>query len=213
MAFLFQDDFEGTGSLSRSERSGVSGSPSTSMRHRALQNPCHDHPLVLSQTTDWNQFEESKMSCILEYHNDVMARIRIPKRLQLIVFVRDHWTCQYCGSEVLFSPALKALDELHPNHAYYHRNGASSRMAKVLLDKCGCVDHITPVALGGTNDIDNLVCSCWSCNLKKSSLPPEQYPRLEPAAKSSALNWDGMFSIHEKMYPEDEWCKLMQALR
>lgn len=29
------------------------------------------------------------------------------------------------------------------------------------------VDHIKPVVWGGSNDIKNLQCLCWSCNLKK----------------------------------------------
>ena len=41
-------------------------------------------------------------------------RTKLPEDLQAKVFVRDHWTCRYCGVEVLFSPALKALEALSP---------------------------------------------------------------------------------------------------
>ena len=33
------------------------------------------------------------------------------------------------------------------------------------------VDHVIPVAAGGTNDPDNLVSACRDCNLGKSTLP------------------------------------------
>jgi len=33
------------------------------------------------------------------------------------------------------------------------------------------VDHITPVALGGTDDEVNLVTSCWECNAGKAAVP------------------------------------------
>jgi len=36
------------------------------------------------------------------------------------------------------------------------------------------VDHITPVAKGGTNDPANLVTSCSDCNLGKSDVPLDQ---------------------------------------
>ncbi len=36
---------------------------------------------------------------------------------------------------------------------------------KVLLE----VDHVIPVSKGGTNQIDNLVCSCYDCNRGKSA--------------------------------------------
>ena len=32
------------------------------------------------------------------------------------------------------------------------------------------VDHIVPVAHGGTNDMENLVTSCMSCNLGKGTI-------------------------------------------
>lgn len=37
---------------------------------------------------------------------------------------------------------------------------------KVVLE----VDHVDPVALGGTNDMDNLVTSCFPCNRGKSDV-------------------------------------------
>jgi CRISPR/Cas system Type II protein with McrA/HNH and RuvC-like nuclease domain len=33
------------------------------------------------------------------------------------------------------------------------------------------VDHITPVAEGGTNSVDNLICSCFDCNRGKGATP------------------------------------------
>lgn len=39
------------------------------------------------------------------------------------------------------------------------------------------VDHITPVAGGGENDIDNLVTSCAPCNLGKSDVPLSVVPK------------------------------------
>lgn len=39
----------------------------------------------------------------------------------------------------------------------------------------GHIDHIVPVALGGSNDIENLVPACASCNLSKNAKPIEQF--------------------------------------
>lgn len=38
------------------------------------------------------------------------------------------------------------------------------------------VDHITPVAMGGKNDQDNLITSCESCNIGKSATPLSRIP-------------------------------------
>jgi len=36
------------------------------------------------------------------------------------------------------------------------------------------VDHITPVALGGTDDMANLITACSTCNLGKSAVPLDE---------------------------------------
>lgn len=39
------------------------------------------------------------------------------------------------------------------------------------------VDHIMPIALGGSNDKSNIQALCPTCNLKKGAKHPEQYAR------------------------------------
>lgn len=47
------------------------------------------------------------------------------------------------------------------------------------------VDHIHPVADGGTNDIDNLVTACWDCNRGKGARPLSSVP--QPLEEKAAL--------------------------
>lgn len=37
------------------------------------------------------------------------------------------------------------------------------------------VDHIVPVALGGGDDPENLICVCAPCNRSKSATPLEEW--------------------------------------
>jgi 5-methylcytosine-specific restriction endonuclease McrA len=37
------------------------------------------------------------------------------------------------------------------------------------------IDHIMPIALGGTNDVDNVQLLCQGCNLRKSSKHPNSF--------------------------------------
>lgn len=39
------------------------------------------------------------------------------------------------------------------------------------------VDHIHPVAEGGTNETDNLVTACWDCNRGKGAIPLSSIPQ------------------------------------
>ena len=65
-------------------------------------------------------------------------RAYIGARLRFQVFMRDNFTCQYCGQR---APQV----ELH-------------------------IDHIIPVAHGGTNEIANVSTACAECNLGKGDL-------------------------------------------
>jgi len=37
-------------------------------------------------------------------------------------------------------------------------------------DNFPTIEHITPLAKGGTNNLDNIVLTCFDCNIKKSRL-------------------------------------------
>lgn len=57
---------------------------------------------------------------------------------------RDGFTCHYCGNSLTNSLAG------------FNKDGAS-------------IDHVTPKDCGGTDDLQNLVLACRSCNQKKRS--------------------------------------------
>lgn len=61
--------------------------------------------------------------------------------------------------------------------------GASAPDAKLT------VDHVTPVALGGTDDPSNLVAACRDCNAGKASTSPDA-PLVADVAQT-ALIWKG----------------------
>ena len=49
------------------------------------------------------------------------------------------------------------------------------------------VDHVVPVALGGSDDPSNLVAACRDCNSGKSSVPPDAV--LVSDVSQDALRW------------------------
>lgn len=68
----------------------------------------------------------------------------VTKRLRFEVLRRDRFRCYYCGAR-----------------------GNETTGAGLVID------HVTPVALGGTDDPSNLVASCGDCNSGKSATPTD----------------------------------------
>jgi len=51
------------------------------------------------------------------------------------------------------------------------------------------IDHVLPVAKGGTDDIENLVLACPPCNNRKHLCDPERFRRLVPEHVRFRLNY------------------------
>ncbi len=86
---------------------------------------------------------------------DARLKSRIVKPVdRLEIFKRDNWICQICGKKV--DPKLR-----HP-----HALSAS-------------LDHILPIANGGTHEPRNCQLAHFICNSKKSNLLPAQLRLIE----------------------------------
>ena len=51
------------------------------------------------------------------------------------------------------------------------------------------IDHVTPKAQGGRNDLDNLVLCCHSCNCHKGNRTPEQWSAAKANPKLPKKPW------------------------
>jgi 5-methylcytosine-specific restriction endonuclease McrA len=144
-----------------------------------------------------------------------MQRKYIPKKIQLLVWKRDHWTCRYCNQPVFFNPTLKIFEEISPGHGYYHPHGKRSIRHSFIDKRTASIDHIIPLKKGGSNSIDNYVTACWDCNLKYGEKTfdegkPKPLPINEDAAK---VNWDGFSSLYLKLCKKrDEWARLLEKI-
>jgi 5-methylcytosine-specific restriction endonuclease McrA len=97
----------------------------------------------------------------------VRRRIDPAFRLKKMNLARDHYLKRY-GSRV----ALAALFDSQLGRC------ANPVCQKSLKDGCQ-VDHIMPVARGGTNDLRNLQFLCPDCNWRKRARHPDEWMESE----------------------------------
>lgn len=109
--------------------------------------------VLQSYNTNKNMSARDKQELEFFQQKDVKAkevakRRRISPTQRKAVLERDDCTCQICGI------SRKYFDDIAPGLGEYLR-----------LE----IDHIVPIAQGGTSDTSNLQCLCWRCNSLKGS--------------------------------------------
>ncbi|MET7795731.1 HNH endonuclease [Streptomyces decoyicus] len=77
------------------------------------------------------------------------------------------------------------------------------------------IDHVTPVALGGTDTPDNLVTACQDCNSGKSSASPDA--RHVAAVSDDALRWAAAMKqaandLREKQTPKTAYREAFKSI-
>ena len=136
----------------------------------------------------------------------------LSNKIRLKVWKRDCWTCRYCGNPVFFAPTLKLLNEINPNHGYYHSHGKNGKILSLFQWGWASVDHINPKSKGGKNSLDNYVTACWKCNLTFNDKTKKE-GKAEPMPVSEIarnINWDGFSSLYPKLNKrKDEWTKIL----
>lgn len=82
-----------------------------------------------------------------------------PARRKFKIWKSSQGKCVYCGNDVPLKDFISGIDS--------------------------DVEHIIPAALGGASVLDNLACSCRSCNHRKGPLTAMDYMLTRPASELS----------------------------
>lgn len=96
-------------------------------------------------------------------HIELPGHYHGPARLtNQYLFLRDDYTCQYCGT--------RYTDLTGDNH----------------LTR----DHIFPTSRGGEDSWANVVAACWSCNNQKGDRTPQEAGLPVPEVASPPRHWE-----------------------
>lgn len=113
------------------------------------------------------------------------------KSKMLGIFLRDGFIDRYSGYKLIFPPVLRILSIKFPESFPFHVNWKMSESHLAYWELTPTVDHIHPIAQGGTNDDGNLVCTSMMKNSAKSNFTLEQLGwKIFP--QGDLDKWDGL---------------------
>ncbi len=128
-----------------------------------------------------------------EYPYTTLAgtRATFPPSEALAVFLRDGFIDRYSGCRLVFPGALRLVSQLLPDEFPSHPNRETGGPHIACWDLYPTVDHVTPLARGGTDDDQNRVTTCMLKHTAKSQWTLDEmswtlHPPGDPA------EWDGM---------------------
>jgi len=91
-------------------------------------------------------------------HPGIVAYKKHRDEVRQAVWDKTNGLCWYCGRQT--------------------DTGITAETKGEALKSKFSVDHFTPLKRGGTDDIDNLVPACWSCNTSKHKREIEEWREM-----------------------------------
>lgn len=112
-------------------------------------------------------------------------------------YLRDGFIDRYSGERLLFPGLIRLLTLEIPDIFKYHLNWKMSETHNIYWDLFPTIDHIVPIARGGTNTEDNWITTNQLRNSAKSNFTIEELG-WEILPKGKLEDWDGLCSLFLK---------------
>ena len=101
-------------------------------------------------------------------------------------------TVKQVAARKVFSPEIR-------NDVYERTEGKCALCGKFVRFDQFTVDHIVPLAKGGTNDLENLQCTCKHCNAMKQDLSQTEFEDKMLDIRAYQLKKKGNKELRKKL--------------
>ena len=110
------------------------------------------------------------------------------------IFLRDGFIDRYSGPRLLFPGMIKILSIEFPDIFKYHKNWKMTDTHMIYWELFPTIDHLIPIARGGTNDENNCLTTSMMRNSAKSNWTVEEIG-WTVHHKGKLNEWDGLCSL------------------
>ncbi len=119
------------------------------------------------------------------------TRRSLTKPEQVAVFLRDGFVDQYSGRKLVFPGTLRLVSHRLETEIPFHAHWKTTECHALYWDLQATVDHVRPVALAGSHEMDNLVSTSMNNNLAKGHRTLEDLDWNRKQA-GPLHDWDGL---------------------
>jgi len=132
-------------------------------------------------------------------HRELPRRPGVPKALAARVYLRDHFTCRYCGGRVILTSVMEVLAGVYSDIFPFHRSWKGGLTHPAIISRSAVIDHVDPGAWGGDWLAEsNLVTACWPCNSRKGDLTLAQLSwSVQPVNETP---WAGLTDLYPALW-------------
>lgn len=123
----------------------------------------------------------------------------VSMRMSIEVFMRDRFTCRYCGTRTIMPGVMRMLSICIPDVFPYQPNWKSDETHQAYWIISSSCDHLLPASRGGPTDEGNLRTSCYMCNARKANFTLEELEWQEKPI-DTASDWDGLSGYFIRLY-------------
>lgn len=109
------------------------------------------------------------------------------------VFLSDGFIDRYSGDKLLFPGLIKLLTVEFPDIFKYHRNWKMSETHFIYWELCPTIDHLVPIARGGSDNESNWITTSMIRNSAKSNWLIEELG-WKIHDKGQLDEWDGLIN-------------------
>jgi 5-methylcytosine-specific restriction endonuclease McrA len=133
------------------------------------------------------------------------AQWREPKRKPTAsvvrdLFERDGWKCRFCEIRVIETSVRDKLRRELPDAARWGPKNTDQHTG--LFIHMASPDHVLPWSHGGSNNLDNLVTACWTCQFARGERSLEDARIIDPRSRPLVRDdWDGLRRILRRRAP------------
>ncbi|MBI3880525.1 MAG: HNH endonuclease [Verrucomicrobia bacterium] len=116
----------------------------------------------------------------------------------LRIFARDGFLDRYSGDKLIFPGTLKILSLLMPKEFPYHPNWKATECHLMYWELLPTLDHVQPLARGGTDTPDNLVTTSMLRNAIKANWTLKE-TGWKLRRRGNLDKWDGLLNWFLKL--------------